>query len=326
MLVPGHDVFISYASADRPRVVPLVDALRQKGWSVWWDRIIPPGKTWDQVIEAALDAARCVIVLWSKESVQSDWVRTEAEEGKRRGILVPARIDDVTIPLAFRRIQAADLVGWTDALPSAGFDELAGAISGVLGVDIAKPVARAAAASATHSTASAEAKQQHQPAAVDRIDPSSARSMPGIFKYLVLFGLAAVVLTGIIVYIQVQSRQREKAKAELQARLGAAAKTGSRMNPKDGLSYVLIPPGKFTMGCSVGDSECISDEKPPHEVHISKGFWLGQTEVTQAAWKKFMKSNPSRFKGDELPVENVNWHHAVKYCEAIGGRLPTEAE
>jgi hypothetical protein len=87
MLVPGHDIFISYASADRPRVVPLVDALRQKGWSVWWDRTIPPGKTWDQVIEAALDAARCVIVLWSKESVKAHWVLTEAEEGRRRGIL-----------------------------------------------------------------------------------------------------------------------------------------------------------------------------------------------------------------------------------------------
>jgi formylglycine-generating enzyme required for sulfatase activity len=80
------------------------------------------------------------------------------------------------------------------------------------------------------------------------------------------------------------------------------------------------------MDCSVGDSECVSDENPPHEVHISKGFWLGQTQVTQAAWKKVMKGNPSNFKGDELPVERVTWQDAVKYCETIGGRPPTEAE
>lgn len=126
------DIFISYASADRPRVKPLVDALGQKGWSVWWDRTIPAGKTWDRVIEAALSDARCVIVLWSRDSVQSDWVRTEADEAKRRGILVPALLDEIDIPLAFKRIQAANLAGWSGMLPSAEFEELARAVSEVL--------------------------------------------------------------------------------------------------------------------------------------------------------------------------------------------------
>ncbi len=128
-----HDIFISYASADRPRVKPLVDALmQQKGWSVWWDRTIRAGRTFDRVIEAALNDAGCVIVLWSQTSVESDWVRTEAEEAKRRGLLVPALLDDVEIPLAFRRIQAANLVGWSGTLPSAQFDELALAVTEVL--------------------------------------------------------------------------------------------------------------------------------------------------------------------------------------------------
>lgn len=126
------DIFISYASADRSRVEPLVDALRGLGWSVWWDRTIPAGKTWDQVIEAALTDARCVIVLWSHASVRSDWVRTEAEEGKRRGILIPAMIEDVNIPLAFKRIQAANLINWSGTLPSTDFDEFSQAISEVL--------------------------------------------------------------------------------------------------------------------------------------------------------------------------------------------------
>jgi TIR domain-containing protein len=106
------DIFISYASADRERARLLADALAQKGWSVWWDRTIPPGKEFDQVIEEALDAAKCVVVLWSKTSTASSWVKTEAAEAMRRKILVPALIDETKIPLEFRRLQAADLSQW----------------------------------------------------------------------------------------------------------------------------------------------------------------------------------------------------------------------
>jgi formylglycine-generating enzyme required for sulfatase activity len=87
-----------------------------------------------------------------------------------------------------------------------------------------------------------------------------------------------------------------------------------------------IPPGTFTMGCSPGDSECYDNEKPAHSVTITKGFWLGQTAVTQAAYQRVIGSNPSTFKGVDLPVETVNWNEAESFCQKIGGRLPTEAE
>ena len=57
-----------------------------------------------------------------------------------------------------------------------------------------------------------------------------------------------------------------------------------KVNPKDGLTYVWIPPGTFTMGCSPGDAECKYDEEPAHEVILTKGFWMGQTPVTVGAW------------------------------------------
>jgi TonB family protein len=104
------------------------------------------------------------------------------------------------------------------------------------------------------------------------------------------------------------------------------AQIRTMMNPTDGQRYVWIPPGAFTMGCSPGDSECDNNEKPPREVRIANGFWLGQTEVTQAAYVRVTGGNPSAHKGDQLPVESLTRDHAANYCTAIGGRLPKEAE
>ena len=106
------DIFISYASADRDRARLLADALARRGYSVWWDRTIPPGRVFDEVIQEAIQGSRCMIVLWSAESVRSNWVKTEAAEGAARGILVPALIAETAPPIAFKRIQSANLAQW----------------------------------------------------------------------------------------------------------------------------------------------------------------------------------------------------------------------
>jgi formylglycine-generating enzyme required for sulfatase activity len=106
----------------------------------------------------------------------------------------------------------------------------------------------------------------------------------------------------------------------------AQAQVNRQVNPKDGLTYVYIPPGKFMMGCSPGDNECQTNEKPAREVTITKGFWIGQTEVTQEAYERFTGQNPSFSKGAKLPVEDITWNDGRRYCEAVGMRLPTEAE
>ncbi|NDJ15464.1 MAG: formylglycine-generating enzyme family protein, partial [Acidobacteriia bacterium] len=101
---------------------------------------------------------------------------------------------------------------------------------------------------------------------------------------------------------------------------------GSWLNPKDGLEYVRIAPGTFMMGCSPGDSQCSVDENPAHRVTLTKGFRMGVTAVTQEAYQRVMRTNPSNFKGAKLPVEMVDWTEAQNYCSKVGMRLPTGAE
>jgi NAD-dependent DNA ligase len=121
-------IFISYSSKDRAKAQKLVRVLENKGWSVWWDKKIPAGKAFDLAISKALNEAQCVVVLWSKNSVKSDWVWEEADEAKQRKILVPIVIDSVKIPFGFRRIQTVDLSRWRGTDSSGNFAKLSNAI------------------------------------------------------------------------------------------------------------------------------------------------------------------------------------------------------
>jgi serine/threonine-protein kinase len=108
------DVFVSYKAEDRRRVQPLVQALQAEGYSVWWDEHIGTGDEWRGTIERELDAARCVVVVWSKRSVGPDghFVRDEASRAQRRHVYVPVLIDSVEPPLGFGESQASSLKGW----------------------------------------------------------------------------------------------------------------------------------------------------------------------------------------------------------------------
>lgn len=125
------DVFLSYASEDRNRARALAEILEKLGWSVFWDRGIPAGKTFATVIQRAIEQASCVVVLWTVSAVQSSWVREEAEFGREKGALLPVLLDEVRPPLGFRHIQSASLVGWEGQRDHEGLDELLRAIQDV---------------------------------------------------------------------------------------------------------------------------------------------------------------------------------------------------
>jgi hypothetical protein len=127
-------VFISYKREDEARVAriarALETALKGEGVEVWWDRGLPGGESWRANIEANLDKAAVVVVVWSRASVapEGHFVRDEAARGRDRGILVPLLIDWVKIPLGFGEVQAIDLVRWRGAARDPFFQDLLSAI------------------------------------------------------------------------------------------------------------------------------------------------------------------------------------------------------
>lgn len=98
------------------------------------------------------------------------------------------------------------------------------------------------------------------------------------------------------------------------------------------LELNLIAPGTFIMGSGPGEDGRYNNEDPAHEVRILSPFWMGKYPITQAQWQAVMGFNPSRFKGDQLPVEQISWtdaHDFAKRLQELTGyafRLPNEAE
>ena len=108
---PGS-VFVSYAHEDRVRAQAVIHALGQAGFQVWWDGLIVAGAAFASRTEQALEAAAVVVVLWSRASIVSDWVRDEATRGRDRGCLVPVSLDGSEPPLGFRQYLAISLAKW----------------------------------------------------------------------------------------------------------------------------------------------------------------------------------------------------------------------
>lgn len=180
------DVFISYASVDRNQAKRLAEHLQQHGYSVWWDRTIPPGRVFDEVIQEALDAAQCVVVLWSQASIASNWVKAESADALTNQRLVPALIAKVSPPIEFRRIQAADLTQWDGADNHAEVINLRAAIDRLV---------HGKGKGESSSTPRDNAKTASQAALGSNTSHSSRRTLQIGAALCVLAVVAAIVLT-----------------------------------------------------------------------------------------------------------------------------------
>jgi TolB-like protein/Flp pilus assembly protein TadD len=129
----GPTLFLSYAHADRGKAQRLAAVLEQSGYTVWWDALIEGGSRYSKTIAAALEAADVVVVLWSKESIESDWVRDEAAQGRDRQRLVPLSLDGTLPPLGFRQHQMIDLGAWRGKADAPAIGAVRRAIAAAMG-------------------------------------------------------------------------------------------------------------------------------------------------------------------------------------------------
>ena len=138
----GPAIFLSYAHADRAKAQRLASILEQSGYTVWWDALVEGGSRFAKSIDEALDKADAVVVLWSKHSVESDWVRDEAAQGRDRQRLVPLSLDGTVPPLGFRQIQVIKLASWHGRADAPQIAAIRRAIAAALGTQPApRPVA-----------------------------------------------------------------------------------------------------------------------------------------------------------------------------------------
>ncbi len=198
------DIFLSYAHEDKGTAQRLANVLAAQGWSVFWDPRIPTGKKYRRVIDEELGTARCVVVLWSKHSIVSDWVLEEAEDGQERGILVPVLVEDVQPPLGFRQIQAARLPDLDSTHPPGDLESLLQDIAHIVGPQTAGST-EAPVGSPVDEVEDACARREEEatPAAALRSDVTlpNRRGVPRPRYVLLCAALAAALTSGLVTLV-----------------------------------------------------------------------------------------------------------------------------
>ena len=299
-------VFISYASADKAVADLICSALENAGILCWIaPRNIAPGTDFPAAIVDGVKSAPALVLILTDHAAASPHVLSEvghAFNNKKR--IIPFRISQQTLPEDLEYFLS--LTQWLDAPDGCTDQNVKRLIEAAKGALVREGV--------LHPVASPKRRTGW-----------------------IIGAVAALVLAaGLAIYLKSNKPPGPDITTPTPTGTGASpigtpthvAAPKVRLNPADGLNYVWIPPGTFVMGCSVQDSECTDDEKPAHQVNIEKGFWIGQTEVTLAAERKFAakSSRPAPAGDGSLPVSGVSWAEAKDYCAAMGGRLPTEAE
>src|SRR5579884_1192203 len=127
------EVFVSYARPDEPQAKRVADAMRALGYRVWRDDELPAHRSYSEVIEERLKAAKAVVVLWSADAARSQWVRAEADAARSAGTLVQALLDGNIPPMPFNQIQCADLNHWDGDPEAAGWKKLVGSVAALAG-------------------------------------------------------------------------------------------------------------------------------------------------------------------------------------------------
>jgi eukaryotic-like serine/threonine-protein kinase len=279
-----NDIFISYDSADRAIAQKFADALESRGWSVWWDREIPLGKAFDQVIEEELNAARCVIVLWSNQSVRSRWVKTEAAAAADRDCLLPVLIDDIAIPFEFKRIQTAMLMHWRGDDKDPEFNRLVKAVEQLV-------------KQTTRPLPSRTAAQTNKP----------APWRPSTSRWIIPIAVVVVVIAGAFA-MRNSVRQADQPPPQASSGSGTAPATATQPSgssssspkPSAGTSKPAAPEGAFSI--KIGDK--VTDGLPGPGAGIIETPYGQDIYVFNAAPRQRVYF---RLLGRSTGMDYINW-------------------
>lgn len=141
------DVFISYSRADQEQVARLAMAIQREGYSVWWDKELPPHLSYGDVITEKIVQAKAAVVVWSPTAAKSEWVRAEADMARNQKKLVQTALGDVMPPLPFNQIQYADIGDWRGEADHSGWSKVKVSLADLCGPrEGAAPAGKAAAA------------------------------------------------------------------------------------------------------------------------------------------------------------------------------------
>jgi len=317
-----RQVFISYASDDKSVADRVCVALESSGITCWIaPRNIDAGADFPSAILQAVASAHLMVVVLSASAVASPHVLSEIDHAfsQRRPIL-PLRLSSVVLPKDFDYFLATQQ--WLEAPDGCTEEVLKRLVAAASDVLPGSPMSEAAA-KPRGLRASMDARPRRRLIWSGGIVAALA-AVSGVIAYSRLTHTANPHTLGTSLVVT-NAPAGSNITGSTDKTSPSATKTW--VNPKDGQTYVWIPPCSFRMGCSAGDDQCGDDEKPAHRVEIPKGFWLAQTEVTNGAYRKAGGRNPSLGSGDaRLPVRGLSWPEAKVYCSMVGGRLPTEAE
>jgi formylglycine-generating enzyme required for sulfatase activity len=340
------DIFISYKREEQAIARKLANALESEGWSVWWDPKLRAGEHFDDVIEKALNEAKCVIVMWSNLAVNSEYIRAEASEALEQKKLVPVKIEDVNLPFRFKRVHTLSLRGWDGSRDYSELRRLVDDISTILGpshmVVAAEEEAKQKADEEKQNNRALQEARAQRTEEKERLREQERQQSQEELKRR---GHANKLRSQQEKVRTERKTEQSREKGQRSSRSYMLQPDESRLQPatvfrdklKDGWhgpEMVVIPAGTFQMGAIDGKRS----EIPVHSVRITKPFAIGRYEVTFDEYGRFAAATGRRLPGDQgwgqgkRPVINVFWRDAVEYAKWVSAqtgkryRLPSEAE
>ena len=255
------DVFISYSRRDSVKVAMLARAITEAGYVVWWDEELPPHRSYGDVITDKIAMANAALVVWSKDSVQSEWVRAEADMARNQRKLIQTSLDEVMPPLPFNQIQYAPIGDWQGEADHSGWRKVKASLAELCGPR------EGGDRRPEPAPEPAPAPPAPPPQASQAVAPSASKAP--LFAGIAIAG-AAVIGVGAFWFGQRDARPDETAPVAVQSEAGA---------PAGDTGEAATPDSRFDVMATVSDPDGYTNVRA---TPATSGEIVGKVEVGKA--------------------------------------------